>query len=366
MMKLHTDWTQLIVRWQAMQSADDISVHQSIDWCESWKAAHNCDALVVEYGSSEGEMLLPLEVSNIGSLRIAKFLGTSFSNVNTGVISGFRDIDSEVFIQQLAKKLGERADLLMLDKMTPEWRGRQNLFKDLRSVESLNPSYQLELDGDFDVTLGRLNRHNRLKKFKSTRSKLNQAGGWDYEVVTDPAQASAVLNQYFTQKAERFRALGLPDVFRDEETQDFFHRLVQCSETISGHPLRLHTLRLRCRPEVPIAICGISTKGDYAITQFGSVDDDAVAGASPGEFLYHLVIQHFCALGYRLFDFGTGDQPYKRSWCNLSTQQYTYFLPLTKRGALAMHIYTAWLMIKRSLKSNPRVYKALQRFRTKW
>ena len=65
------------------------------------------------------------------------------------------------------------------------------------------------------------------------------------------------------------------------------------------------------------AIAGLSRKGDHVICQFGSIDDTIAADASPGEFLFYLAIQKLCGQGVRLFDFGIGDQPYKRSWCTI-------------------------------------------------
>ena len=64
-----------------------------------------------------------------------------------------------------------------------------------------------------------------------------------------------------------------------------------------------------------VAISGLSRKGDHVICQFGSIDEDIAADASPGELLFYLMIRKCKAEGVALFDFGIGDQAYKRSWC---------------------------------------------------
>ncbi len=82
----------------------------------------------------------------------------------------------------------------------------------------------------------------------------------------------------------------------------------------------MHAIRLKGENEGHIAaLSGISRKGDHVICQFSSIDERLAAEASPGEFLYWQMISGMHGKGVALFDFGLGDQIYKRSWAPVET-----------------------------------------------
>ena len=113
-----------------------------------------------------------------------------------------------------------------------------------------------------------------------------------------------------------------------------------------------------------MAIAGLSRKGDHVICQFGSIDESIAADASPGEFLFYLAIRKLCGEGVRLFDFGIGDQAYKRSWCTIETPQHDLLWPTTVAGSMAAALHRAKSGAKRLIKQNPQVYALLQRIRS--
>ena len=130
------------------------------------------------------------------------------------------------------------------------------------------------------------------------------------------------------------------------------HASINDATTASGVP---HTL----------AIAGLSRKGDHVICQFGSIDDDIVPSISPGDFLFHLIIRSLCGDGVRIFDFGVGDQAYKRAWRNVETKQYDFMLPLTVAGKAYVRLHRMKNDAKRYIKSSPALYGLVQRVRAR-
>ncbi|MEK1927696.1 MAG: GNAT family N-acetyltransferase, partial [Rhizobium giardinii] len=227
-----------------------------------------------------------------------------------------------------------------------------------------NSSFQLPLLDSFEATLAQVNAKRRRKKFRVSEKRLEALGGYEHVVATTPDERRQMLDLFFEQKAVRFKALGLPNVFQDCETQAFFHALAAVGPTGDGQPLELHAIRLRGKHEGRIvAIAGLSRKGDHVICQFGSIDDDIAADASPGELLFYLMIRKFNAEGVSLFDFGIGDQAYKRSWCTVETVQRDIVLPLTLNGRLAAWVHQLAVRLKAEIKKNKRAYAFLQRLR---
>jgi CelD/BcsL family acetyltransferase involved in cellulose biosynthesis len=369
--RLHDRMEPLEARWRALESENNLSLHQSYDWCRAWVETHACKLLIVEgFSGGRTHLLLPLEIVRHGPVRTARFLGTSFSNINTGLYTEeFRFLAAPPRLrqafEQARSQFARYFDLFMLEKVPLDWRGVTNSFADLPSVLNQNAAFQLTLLDDFDQTIAQVNAKRRRKKFRTSERRLAALGGYEHVVAETAEEGRVLLDTFFRQKAARFDAMGLPDVFRDEETRRFFRALAAVPPAGGNYPLQLHAVRLTGENAGRIvAIAGLSRKGDHVICQFGSIDDTIAADASPGEFLFYLAIRKLCGEGVRLFDFGIGDQPYKRSWCTVETPQHDLLWPTTAAGSAVAGIHRAKAAMKRMIKQNPQVYSFLQRMRS--
>jgi len=369
--RLHERMEPLETVWRALEAENGLSLHQGYDWCRAWAESHGGRILVVE-GVCAGRthLLLPLDITRLGPLRTARLLASDFSNINTGLHTpAFRSLAASgefgKALRQARGLFARHFDLLLLDKVPLAWRGQQSPFSALAGLRNQNASFQLPIFADFDETLAQLNAKRRRKKFRASERRIAAVGGYEHIVAEPGAEAVALLETFFRQKAARFEAMGLPDAFRSEETRNFFRALVAVPHTRETYPLRLHAVRLKGEHEGHIvAIAGMSRKGDHAICQFGSIDETVAADASPGEMLFFLIIRQLCEDGARLFDFGIGDQPYKRSWCTLETAQHDLFWAASTAGQAAAALHRMKTGAKRLIKQNTAVYSFVQRLRS--
>jgi CelD/BcsL family acetyltransferase involved in cellulose biosynthesis len=369
-LSVHVSMQALEADWRALEAASATSLHQSFDWCAAWAATHASQLLLVR-GTIDRKtvFILPLELVRGRFFRTARFIGSPHSNINTGLFGAdfdplTREQLARTLIADLATKLSRVADIVTLEKLPFDWRGVSHPLASLPAVRNQNSSFQLPLLDSFEATLAQVNAKRRRKKFRVSEKRLEALGGYEHVVATTPDERRQMLDLFFEQKAVRFKALGLPNVFQDSETQAFFHALAAVKPTGDGQPLELHAIRLRGKHEGRIvAIAGLSRKGDHVICQFGSIDDDIAADASPGELLFYLMIRKFNAEGVSLFDFGIGDQAYKRSWCTVETVQRDIVLPLTLKGRLAAWVHQLAVRLKAEIKKNKRAYAFLQRLR---
>ena len=369
--RLHDRMEPLEARWRALEADNNLSLHQSYDWCRAWAETHACKLLIVEgFSAGRTHLILPLEIVRHGPVRTARFLATPFSNINTGLYTKeFQFLAApprlHLAFEQARSQFSRYFDLFMLEKVPLGWRGETNSFADLPAVLNQNAAFQLELFDDFDRTLAQINAKRRRKKFRNSERRLMALGGYEHVVAETAEDSRRLLEVFFRQKAARFDTMGLPDVFRDEETRNFFRNAVSVPAGKDTYPLQLHAVRLKGENDGRIiAITGLSRKGDHVICQFGSIDDTIAADASPGEFLFYLAIQKLCGEGVRLFDFGIGDQPYKRSWCTIETPQHDLLWPTTVAGSAVAAVHRAKAGAKRLIKQNPQVYSFLQRMRS--
>lgn len=355
--------------WQALASLPRNSLHQDLAWCSAWWSAHGAHPLLLR-GRIDGRtvMILPLVQSRRPGLRIARFPGERFNNVNTGLFSqdfpALSPHEQAALTDLVRQSLFASADLLLLDKLPQEWAGAANPLHGLASNEHQDRSFQLPLLADMEQTIGQLNAKTRKRKYRIQCRRLEAAGGFEHVCPEGLEEQHALLDLFFRQKAQRFTAFGLPDAFQPESIRAFLHGLLNRSTEGPDHALRLHAIRLRGEHEGCIAaIAALSRKGSYALCQFSSIDGSLLPEASPGELLFWLTIEQAIEEGATVFDFGMGDQPYKRSWCSQETVMYDALLPLTWRGRLALPAFLAGSRLKAAIKKNAALYSLAQKLR---
>ncbi|MEX2691071.1 GNAT family N-acetyltransferase [Rhizobium mongolense] len=357
--------------WRALERDNLTSLHQGYDWCHSWVGAYRRPLAILRgVCGPETAFILPVEIERSHGVRIAKFIGASHSNINTGLFTErflhcAVDLDAHCFAESLRHALRDKADLLLLQNIPLEWRGRKSPLSLLPLVQNQNHAYQLPLLENFEVTLKQLNSKSRRKKYRVQSKRLEAIGGFDYVAGGTAGEQHALLDQFFAQKAERFKALGLPDVFADAETRTFLHGLIDIRGG-DDFGLEMHAIRLKGENEGHIAaLSGISRKGDHVICQFSSINESIAADASPGEFLFWQMISRLHGTRAALFDFGLGDQVYKRSWAPIETDHHDVVLPLSFVGRIAGLAHRAITRSKAHIKARPGLYKFAQRARSK-
>ena len=357
--------------WKRLERDEWNSLHQSHDWCAAWVKTHD-NPLAILHGQRGGQtvFILPLEIVRQNMVRVAQFIAGRFSNLNTGLFDpDFRDGLDGASAPQLGQRiidaLRDRADLVCLQNMPAHWRGKPTALHALPCVENQNHSFQLPLSPDFEKTLQQLNAKRRRKKFRQQTRRLEAMGGYEHMIATSAGEKHRLMDLFFSQKAVRFKTLGLPNVFQPAQTQGFFHGLLDAETPGLDVPLELHGLRLKGEHDGHIAaVAGLSRKGGHVLCQFGSIDDSIAGEASPGELLFWHLIERACAQGAALFDFGVGDQAYKHSWCTEETVQYDVILPVTGLGRLAGLAQRGVTRTKAVIKANPQIYGFVQRLRS--
>jgi CelD/BcsL family acetyltransferase involved in cellulose biosynthesis len=361
----------LEAEWRALETDNLASIHQTYDWCETWVDVYRHTLAIIRGSIGENiAFILPLEIVRSNIVRYAQFIGTEHSNINTGLFSkrflesfgGFTTSHRE----QITRALKGKADVLLLQNVPFEWRGRSSPLASLPSVENQNHAFQLPFLGSFETTLAQVNAKRRRKKYRQQTRMLDEKGGYHYLIASTPEDKHRLLELFFRLKTERFKAAGLPDVFRSPETRDFLHRLTGLNTEADYSALEVHALQLKGQHQGHIpAVAAVSRKGDHVICQFAAIDETLVPETSPGELLFWLMIERFHHSDVALFDFGIGDQTYKRSWCPVETVQHDLILPISPRGRIAALAQRAVTRGKAAIKSSPLVYSVIQRLRAR-
>lgn len=359
--------------WREMETSTHVSLHQKFDWCKVWAKMPGVNTMVALV-SLDGKpaVLFPLEIIRKSGFRIARLIGTAHSNLNSPIYSsGFLAECDGQMVEDLVETLaaiGIPADLLVVDKLRPHVGDVAQPLLTLPHVTSQNPSFQLPLLNNFADTLSQINAKRRRKKYRVSERRLEEFGGYVHVEARDDASANRLLESFFAQKSLRLKQQGLPDVFSQPGVRDALGKLSSFSGN-SGNPrIKLHGIELTAGPETGlagklIAVAGLTEKQGHVICQFGSVDDRTVPEASAGELLFYLMIEQMNQAGCHLFDFGVGDQRYKRSWCPVMTQHSDVFIPFNLRGGVLGPVLSTIVRAKRFIKTSPQLQAIANRVR---
>lgn len=355
--------------WRNLEADPSMTFHQSRVWVEAWAQGTGKNLSIVTLEQDNIPFaILPLEIDRVGGLKIARFAGTAFSNENTGLIDTKRQNRlNPITAAELSAALsgaGFEADIVLFDKMTPEAADRIP-FSVLPRVFHQNPSFQLPLFADFSAVIAQINGKRRRKKFRVSERRLEAIGGYRHITGDTDAAALRLLDTFLHQKAVRLTAQGLPNVFADPGICDFLRQLATTRDADGNPALELHGIELAGGEHAGevIAVAGLTLKKGHVTCQFGSINEEIAADVSAGELLFFRMIERASAAGHQVFDFGVGDQLYKRSWCPQRTELVDCYVPLNIKGRLAAPLIAGMIRLKRTIKTSPALHRIATRLR---
>ncbi len=351
--------------WDRLGGRGIGSPYQTRPFVEAWFAhlGQRAEPLIVTGESEWGEsFVLPLAVRRMGPARVAVFPGDSHANMNVGLFDAglwtrLTAADVQAIHRAIATARPE-VDLLALRAQPVEFGGRDNPFVDDRSRPSPHMAYASDLAGGMDALLSRHKGGKKRSMLRKRENGLTALGVLEAGRAATPAEARALLEVLFTQKAERFKQKGIPDAFGDETTRDFFRAL--CGNVGASDLIDMRVLRLG---DDAIATTLLLRHGGTAYLLMNSFCLGEAARFSPGEVLLHRAIEACCADGLDGFDFGVGDARYKRSWCDREVVLKDTLVPLTVMGGATAAALRGRRALRDFVVARPALYRLAQRLR---
>lgn len=347
-----------IGEYAAFAAARPCAPAQSSAWIKAWAACNDGEYAFATVAVPGARLALPLEIDSAGPVRVARFLSGRHANGNfppfeyeTGAKRG---------IKEQIKAALPSVDLLHLERLAPELDGIANPLLDLATQESPNLALAVSLDGGFEQLLDRASGKRKRKKHRSQTRKFEAAGGLRRVEASTDAEVDALLDGFFAMKAERFRRMGIADVFADAGVQAAFRAIFKYGVADPDRSFVLHGLEVGGRLR---AVTGSSRSGSRLICEFGAIAEDDVSFASPGEYLFFDNIQEACEQGFATYDFSVGDEPYKRLWCDVEVRHFDVLVPLTAKGAVLASLYKSRSRLKRFVKRNELLWSTIRRVR---
>lgn len=330
---------------------------QSVLWIEEWVANATPDGFIAMV-ETDGKPVyaLALEVVRSGPFRIARLMSGRQANGNfpaadpAFIVGG--DFNADTILSTIRTSRRD-VDALVLERLLPDLDGLHNPLMALPHFPSPNLSLAVSLQGGFDALLSRVSGKRKKKKHRSQMRKFEAAGGFRRIEASTHEEVTRLLDAFFAMKELRFRKMGIGNVFRDVEVQNFFRSLFLDSLREPSPPFVLHALEVGGTLR---AVTGSSRAGGRVVCEFGAIAEDDLAHASPGDFLFFENIAEACRQRMEIFDFSVGDEPYKRLWCDIETQHFDVVAPLTSKGRLLARGLRIEAAVKSCIKNNRTIW----------
>jgi CelD/BcsL family acetyltransferase involved in cellulose biosynthesis len=250
-------------------------------------------------------------------------------------------------------------DAILLERQVEILNGMPNRLILENSVVSPNVALSFALPPTFQELLKERNGAKKQKKMRQMQRRMDERGGWRIFKADSQDETSRVLDRFFLLKGERLKSRGLKDVFADPGVQAFFKVLFANALTSPSPRYELHALEVG--GEIA-AVAGCTINGKHLTVEFGGICSSD-RQLSPGDILYHFLIEQSCQRRFETFDFGVGDEFYKRRWCDTETWHRDTYLPITTKGRLVVAALANIAAAKKQIKNSPMLFNLLKKLR---
>ena len=350
--------------WHHFSGNDLFGVAQSQSWVRAWAAHVNSDIIVgVLECDGAPVLVMPLEIVKDRGIVTARCVGGSHANANFPLLK--RDAAALVTPQAISgvcaaiRLARPDIDALALSRQLQELEGVANPFLALTSFESPNLALSFLITEDFENLIKHRSGARKLKKMRQQARRMDERGGWQCVTAADDKEVEACLDAFFVMKSRRFEEFGLKDTFAGAGIKSFFKALYREGLNQSAPAFRLDALKVN--NEI-FAVAGSSLRHNSNIVEFGAVRAHEPT-LSPGDFLFHQMIMHASETGVSSFDFGVGDEAYKRSWCDTETRHFESLRGFTLKGRLYALAHRLASAAKRKIKRSDLLSGKIRRLR---
>ncbi|MEI2414841.1 GNAT family N-acetyltransferase [Orrella sp. JC864] len=344
---LSHDLDALQARWHWLLARAGAYVFQTWEWNRHWQAtvgaAQGVQPRIVECRDAQGRSiaLWPLALYRRQGLRVLDFLGE--------VVSDYRAplLDAEVFgpmppqayarLWREVLRAAGPADLVDLRRMpqrldAPGQAGRQvdNPMAALPHARHTENAHAATLPDTVEALQARVPARRQADMRRLMR-QLQQQGQVVLTPSHDADSAGPVMQALARQKSRRWQASGSRDLYAEPGYLDFYAGLR--IEARTGARVCLSSLKVD--EQIVATHWGAAYRGRY-YWLVPTYEAGRWARYACGRALQYAMMQAGVQAGLRVFDLTVGDEAYKKDWSDHSLALYSWAMPMTLRGRLAL------------------------------
>ena len=363
------DFEAIASQWRQLQSTAACVPAQSLEQAEAWsrivsQPVGTMPAIVCgRSDSGEVQFIWPFEVTRALGLGCLRWIGQDYANYNMGLnaLEFARNATANDIKTLLADTAGLIGDVSAAHFLLQpfEWDGIPNPMALLPRSRSANTGHSILLEADFDTLYRNRFSGKSRNTLKRKERRLGELGEVKIGWAKAPEERQALVGQFFEQKKRQFSEQGIADAFAEPRVQNFYHEIAALPSSAYGS---VDAGYVKVGGRTVAISCGVFC-GDRFSTLLTSIDTGPARKFSPGTMLLCHQIKTACCKGLNFFDMGAGDAHHKEEWCDVSTQLFENFIALDERGYLLTIPLSATSMVKRHIKTQPRLWAFTQSVR---
>ncbi len=370
---IHDDLAAAEVAWRGFEKVAEHTVFQTFGWLSAWMRNVGVlsgvrPAIVIGRGPDGAVLfLMPLAVESRWSVRRLYWLGSELADYNAPMLAPgfssavnpprFRELWREI-TRSLMRDRRFRHDTVVLEKMPESVGSQRNPFLVLPVALNASGAYAAELFGDwesyyFEKRSSATRRHDRSK-----RKKLGELGEVRFVTPECGNDIRRTIAALIEQKAKQFARMGVANMFAKPGHAEFYADLATDPATRG----MVHVSRLDVGEIIAAANFGAVHGGRYYHIVAAYHDGD-VARCGPGAMHLREILRYAIERGCTVFDFTSGDEPYKREWADSTIRLYDLHSAATPGGWIVAGGGFAGSRVKRFIKQTPVLWRAFTRTR---
>jgi CelD/BcsL family acetyltransferase involved in cellulose biosynthesis len=293
-------------------------------------------------------------------LRILKWLGQDHANYNMGLFApeaakALDRHDMSRLLREAGRHAGAAAAIFAAQPV--KWNDQPNPLALLPHQDAPNSGYAVALTGFDELYRTRFSKRSRYTLERKER-RLEAMGRLEYGWAETHDEKRAVLETFFTQKAKQFAAMGVTDVF-DADTRAFYRALA----LLDGEsPSRLRLGYVKLDGAILATFSGFLFQDRLGV-ELSSLAEGEAQRQSPGALLLRHQIHEAADAGLAYYDLGVGQARHKDDWCNTVYALFDSFIAFKPQGLLLSLPLAGVARLKRSIKSNDRLWRFAQTVR---
>lgn len=224
--------------WDRFEADGFATAFQTRSWIKAIRetliARRGADLFMVEVrevGSEKPLMLLPFCRWTYCGLRVVEFVSLGVSDLAMPVMAAEDAVAGTAEAQslwQVVLAVLPKADLVKIDQIPPQYRGRENPLALLIGVmPAPQMRYEAPLSGEAPRVIEAMASTKMRQNLKRSERRLSDYGKIQFLAAESEQETEVLLSAMFQQRRERFRALGRYDLMAQPEVQDFYRTVAR-------------------------------------------------------------------------------------------------------------------------------------------
>ena len=370
LLTVYTDFSSVENIWRRFEETADCYAFQSFDFLSTWHkhlgASSKTDVQIVVVWSANAKpkMIVPLGIVQTGRIRKVVWLGDNVSDYNAPLLaSDFSEqADQTLFAELWSEILSilPSHDCVELERQ-PALVGEQaNPFMELAVTVNASGAHMTVMGDDFSAYFNEKRNAKTKKQYRNRRKRLRELGETEYVHPQTESEISTSISKLVELKGDAFKAMGVSNFLENPGYTDFYKELA----VKSGVNGLAHVSHLEVGGNYAAGSWGLVHKGRFYYL-LASYDGSRYGKFTPGTQALVYLMRWATERGISTFDFTIGDESYKSTWCEKSIDLFDHRTATTFRGSVVTTGTRVLKSIKRTIKQNPKLWKAYTTVREK-